>query len=110
MDAITNASAQPRPVQSLTQYFLALSRTFGRDVGPSDEIAPQQCGQSMRVQSICFNLRIGNQPRFKRMSQHHFLNGVDLFKQIVDAAPVPTRLQHHLAWALQRSKKLSETR
>src|SRR5947207_28152 len=44
------------------------------------------------------------------MRQHHLFLLPNLAQQIVNAAPVPARFQHHFALALQPAKKLSETK
>lgn len=44
------------------------------------------------------------------MRQHDLLNSIDVLEQIVNAAPIPARFQHHSALALQPTKKLSETK
>src|SRR5438067_12783231 len=75
---------------------------------PGNQIPPQERGQSVCIQAIGFDLGIGYQSRFKRMSQHHHL--LNLAQQIVNAAPVPARFQHHFALASQAAKKLSETK
>src|SRR5438067_10104629 len=77
---------------------------------PGNQITPQERGQSVCIQAIGFDLGIGYQSRFKRMSQHHLFHLPNLAQQIVNAAPVPARFQHHFALALQPSKKLSETK
>ena len=96
--------------KSLTQHFLALARGFGRHMRSGNQITPQERGQSVCIQAIGFDLGIGYQSRFKRMSQHHLFHLLNLAQQIVNAAPVPARFQHHFALALQPAKKLSETK
>src|SRR5207249_1273447 len=65
---------------------------------------------NLRIQPISLNLRISNQPRFERIGQDHFINGIDLLKQIVNTAPVPTCFQHHFARPFESRKRLSETK
>ena len=110
MNAISNARAQPGPVESLAQNFFAFACCSCRHIRSRDQIAPQQCGQSLCIQAVRFNLRIGNQSRFERMGQHHFLHLLYLFEQIVDASPIPARFHYHFARTLQRAKKLSEAK
>src|SRR6266513_1582125 len=44
-------------------------------------------------------------PRLEWMGQHHLLYFLDLFQQIVNQSPVPTRFQDRFAWPFQTGKE-----
>src|SRR5881397_2474366 len=110
MDAVTQHGAQPCPIESLPQKIFAHSRLAPRHMGARHQVAPQQRAQCVGIEPVRLDLRIGNQPRLVGMGQHHLLYPFELFKLIVNAAPIPARFHYRLAWPSQARKKLSETK
>src|SRR5438552_14202452 len=110
MDAVTQHGAQPCPIESLAQKIFAHSRLAPRHMGARHQVAPQQRAQCVGIEPVRLDLRIGNQPRLVGMGQHHLLYPFELFKLIVNAAPIPARFHYGLAWPSQARKKLSETK
>ena len=94
--------------EPLAQQVLARAGFPARDVGARHEVAPQQRSQAQRVEPVGLDLRVGDEPRFERMGQHHLFHLVDLFEQVVREAPVPARLQHRFALPLQALEELNE--
>src|SRR5206468_8978590 len=110
MDAVTQHGAQPCPIESLPQKIFPHSRLAPRHMGARHQVAPQQRAQCVGIEPVRLDLRIGNQPRLVGMGQHHLLYPFELFKLIVNAAPIPARFHYRLAWPSQARKKLSETK
>src|SRR6266480_2322028 len=110
MDAVTQHGAQPCPIESLPEKIFAHSRLAPRHMGARHQVAPQQRAQCVGIEPVRLDLRIGNQPRLVGMGQHHLLYPFELFKLIVNAAPIPARFHYRLAWPSQARKKLSETK
>src|SRR6266496_1140806 len=110
MDAVTQHGAQPCPIESLPQKIFAHSRLAPRHMGARHQVAPQQRAQCVGIEPVRLDLRIGNQPRLVGMGQHHLLYPFELFKLIVNEAPIPARFHYRLAWPSQARKKLSETK
>src|SRR6478735_7992990 len=63
----------------------------------------------MGIEPISLDLRIGNQSRLIRMSQHHLFHLLKLFQLVVDQAPVPARFHHCFARTIQPGKESSKT-
>src|SRR6266536_2789278 len=110
MDAVTQHGAQPCPIESLPQKIFAHSRLAARHMGARHQVAPQQRAQCVRIEPVRLDLRIGNEPRLVGMGQHHLLYPFELFKLIVNEAPIPARFHYRLVWPSQARKKLSETK
>src|SRR5206468_11482926 len=110
MDAVTQHGAQPCPIESLPQKIFPHSRLAPRHMSARHQVAPQQRAQCVGIEPVRLDLRIGNQPRLVGMGQHHLLYPFELFKLIVNAAPIPARFHYRLAWPSQARKKLSETK
>src|SRR5947207_15261925 len=110
MDGVTKNGAHRCPMDSLAQRSFAHSRLGPRQMGARDQVAPQQGAQCVGIEPVRLDLRIGNQPRLVGMGQHHLLYPFELFKLIVNAAPIPARFHYRLAWPSQARKKLSETK
>src|SRR6266542_3064002 len=79
-------------------------------MGARHQVAPQQRAQCVRIEPVRLDLRIGNEPRLVGMGQHHLLYPFELFKLIVNEAPIPARFHYRLVWPSQARKKLSETK
>src|SRR6266446_2856194 len=110
MNAIAQHGAKSRPIESLPQKIFAHSRLAPRHMGARHQVAPQQRAQCVGIEPVRLDLRIGNQPCLVGMGQHHLFYPFELFKLIVNEAPIPARFHYRPAWPSQARKKLSETK
>lgn len=68
----------------------------------ADEIASQQRRKGVRVDFVVLVHRLGDDAVLRRVRERHVLHALDPLEQIVERAPVPTRLHDHLARGAQR--------
>src|SRR5438093_2448517 len=75
-----------------------------------NEVPAQQSGQRAAIDMIGLYLRVGDQSRLPRIGHGdvgHFFNPL---KHVVNASPVPARLDDRLRTTAQSLEKLNETR
>src|SRR5690606_8222497 len=65
------------------------------------EVPAQQIGELLGVELVGLDLRLGDDPRLVRVSQHDLVDSWHPVEHVVKLAPVPARLHRHFRAAGQ---------
>jgi hypothetical protein len=91
MNAIAHHRAMPHKETTLAQHLFNLSGGLPADVHPRNETAAQQIGQNVGIDLVGLDLRLGNDSRFERVSQHDVLPRHGLFQDFELVFPRKSR-------------------